>query len=306
MFGQICYYSKKKIRFALEKKFMGKRPEIIERNNKLLAEYNNGRGATLHELSAKYNFEVPYLRSILKEAGVVFTRKERYSRSDQDALAKRDESMVVAFMAGVDVNEIASTHDITKTRVLQILKEQGAFAPREKQYIEIQQLADKIRTDIRNNLPYESVYKKEKYCTNTHCVKHGLMVPQSVYKCQTCKRKLSGKNNTLVLTGILDKYGKDAILKCKRLKINIFRETFDHRINGVLSALDGDSIQKLKDQIEVEQSNVDATKDKGKKPDESRLIELQNDLAGRSPLHLAARFHCTRDYIYHIKKEYGK
>ena len=240
-----------------------RQPKILERNRILADEYNSG--TTLAELSTKYDFEMPYLRSILKENGVVFKRKERYSRSDQENLKKRDLAIVKKYNDDVHPSDLAKQYNLTKTRVIQILKDHEAFVPKTVQYDEIQKIADSIRADIKAGVPYESVYQKTKFCENKICKRYKKNVPQAIYKCQGCGHKLTGKKNKLLITGILDKYGKEQILACKKVHINIFREAFDHRIHGVLRG-------------------------------------LKNN---KSPLELSKKFYCTRDYIYYIKNQYG-
>lgn len=245
---------------------MGSRTNIIERNKSIADEYDNGNGLTLEQLSQKYHFQIPYLRSILKYYGVVFPRKEKYSRSDQADLKERDDSIVSRFANGESAQSIADSLSLSKTRVLQILKERNAMVPKTVYLEEIQKLADRIRKDIRANIPYESVYRKEKFCETKTCRNKKICKPQSVYKCDSCQKKLTGRKNTLLIKGILDKYGKDAIIKCMKLKIFIFKEAKEFRINGVLQGLKN----------------------------------------GEAPLDLAKKYHCTRDYIYHIKKVYGE
>ena len=244
---------------------MGSRTNILERNKNIAEEYDNGNGLSLEQLSNKHHFQIPYLRSILKEHGVTFPRKEKYSRSDQANLKERDDSIVQRFTKLESAQDIAADLSLSKTRVLQILKERNAIVPKTAQLEEIQKLADKIRKDIHSNVPYESVYNKEKFCENKTCKNKGICRTQSVYKCEECHKKLTGKHSTLLIQGILDKYGKDTIIKCMKLKIFIFKEAKEFRINGVLQGLKH----------------------------------------GEAPLDLAKKYHCTRDYIYHIKKVYG-
>ena len=236
----------------------------IQRNIMLVKEYKNG--VSLNEISMKYNLAIPYLRSILKRNGFKLKRATHYKLRESELREKRDLAIVKIYLAGDNPENIAKSYNLTKTRVIQILKNNSVFNPKKINYVELQKVADVIRNDIAADVPYESVYLKEKYCENKKCTSRNKIVPQSIYKCPKCLRKLTGKKNTLIITGILDKYGKATIMKCKKLGINLFRETFDRRIKGVLKGLK----------------------------------------ANKSPLYLSEKYYCTRDYIYYIKTNYGK
>lgn len=150
---------------------MGKiREEILERNQKIKDSYNKkvSEGikpeTIMDELSKEHGVVKFYIRSILKEQGIIIERKTEYERTDKTKLDTRDTEIVELFNKDTDPDVIADKFNITPTRVRQILRSKlgKTFkASSHKLTIEL----EAIKKDLKENLPYKSIVAK--YGKNT-------------------------------------------------------------------------------------------------------------------------------------------
>lgn len=146
---------------------MGKiREEVLQRNQNIKEAYNQkilsgsrDIESILDDLSRDYFIVKYYIRSILKEQGIIIERKTEYERTDKNKLETRNLEIINLFNNEVDPEIIAEKFDITPTRVRQILRSKlgNTF---KASYNKLNATLDSIKQDLTDGIPYKSIVKK--------------------------------------------------------------------------------------------------------------------------------------------------
>lgn len=184
------------------------RKEKKQRDLEITAAYSGGKD--ISSIAEHYDLDPSYVRYILRKDGHVVPRK--FVRSDSEKLRSRNEGIVTAYNTGEDLESIAHRTKISATRVKQILIASGVFhSTKNKKQVDTEalELAQKMREDIKNCVPYEgpdSIREKYGKAMIDRCKRAGINIFREAYDFRLAGILADYNNMAMTVKDIAKKY----------------------------------------------------------------------------------------------------